>query len=162
MDPLSALGVAGNIVQFIDFSCKLISTGQKIHGSASGALVENLEIEAIAASIQDLSSKVDESLVTILRVPKAVGSNRANGENAISSINANNASILEVCQHCSNVGGELQEALQSIKIRGSHREWNSFRAALRSVWDEPKVEEIFRRLQRLRDQLDSAILVSIR
>jgi hypothetical protein len=62
MDPLTALSVAGNIIQFVDFSYKLISSSYKLYESASGALVENLELEAIAESVLELNVKVKDSL----------------------------------------------------------------------------------------------------
>lgn len=36
MDPLSALSLAGTIVQFVDFSCKLISQTRKAYKSTTG------------------------------------------------------------------------------------------------------------------------------
>jgi hypothetical protein len=62
MDHLTALSVAGNIIQFVDFSCKLISSSYKLYESASGVLVENLELEAIAESVLELNIKVKDSL----------------------------------------------------------------------------------------------------
>jgi hypothetical protein len=35
-DPFTAIGLAGNIAQFIDFSCKLFSAARKINNSTSG------------------------------------------------------------------------------------------------------------------------------
>jgi hypothetical protein len=36
MDPLSTLSLASNIVQFVDFSCRLISETRKVYNSATG------------------------------------------------------------------------------------------------------------------------------
>jgi hypothetical protein len=62
IDPLSALGLAANVVQFIEFAAKLISKGHRIHKAADGALVENLELEAIIHRIRRLNDEIHASL----------------------------------------------------------------------------------------------------
>jgi hypothetical protein len=54
-DPLTALGLASNIVQLITFASSLVSKTREISKSANGALVANLELEAIASNLQELS-----------------------------------------------------------------------------------------------------------
>jgi len=55
-DPLTALGLATNIIQLIDFTGDLISKTWEVSKSADGILVENLELEAITSSLQQLSN----------------------------------------------------------------------------------------------------------
>jgi hypothetical protein len=57
MDPLTAVGLAGNIVQFVDFTGKLISATQKLYVSESGANAENLELEGLAQNLQQLAER---------------------------------------------------------------------------------------------------------
>lgn len=47
MDPLSSLGVAGNVIQFIDFGIKLVSRFKQIYRSADGALQENNDLSDV-------------------------------------------------------------------------------------------------------------------
>jgi hypothetical protein len=58
LDPLTALSVAGNIVQFIDFSTKLIAKGHELYNSVDGATVGNAELEVIARDLQDLNGRL--------------------------------------------------------------------------------------------------------
>jgi hypothetical protein len=58
MEALTAVGLASNIVQFISFAGDLVSTSKQISRSANGTLVENLEIEAIAQNLQNLSESL--------------------------------------------------------------------------------------------------------
>lgn len=60
--PLDALTIAAAVVQFVDFSSRIISKGNEYHKSADGALVENKELEVVAASIQELSVRLHQSL----------------------------------------------------------------------------------------------------
>jgi hypothetical protein len=62
MDPFTILQAAGSIVQFIDFTGKLISKGHRIYQSADGNLVENAELEAITRNIIALNNNIAKSI----------------------------------------------------------------------------------------------------
>jgi hypothetical protein len=40
MDPLTAIGLAGNIVQFVDYGSKIAGKARHIHNSSNGTLPE--------------------------------------------------------------------------------------------------------------------------
>ena len=61
LDPLIAVSLAGNIVQFIDFTTKLVSKGHKIYKTTDGILIENAELEAITRKIIALNNRIVES-----------------------------------------------------------------------------------------------------
>lgn len=52
--PLDALTLAAAVVQFVDFSSRIISKGNEYHKSADRALVENEEVEVVATNIQEI------------------------------------------------------------------------------------------------------------
>jgi hypothetical protein len=58
MDPLTALGLVGNVVQFVDFALKLISTGAEIAGSAGGATEGTLELEKVCNTLNTFTLKL--------------------------------------------------------------------------------------------------------
>jgi hypothetical protein len=60
------------------------------------------------------------------------------------------------------VSEELLDITKSLKARGPHPRWNSFRQALNSVWKEHGIEALSSRLERYWRQLDTTLLVSIR
>lgn len=47
MDPLSSLGVAGNVIQFVDFGIKLVARFNQIYRSADGALQKNNDLSEV-------------------------------------------------------------------------------------------------------------------
>ncbi|KAI1121239.1 hypothetical protein F5Y10DRAFT_105093 [Nemania abortiva] len=55
LDPLSGIGLAGNLIQFVDSGIKVVSAFREISASADGALHENKVSEAI---IKDLQSQI--------------------------------------------------------------------------------------------------------
>ncbi|KAK4234261.1 hypothetical protein C8A03DRAFT_37969 [Achaetomium macrosporum] len=58
MDPLTAIGLASNILSFIDFGAKVVSRAVDVYGSASGLTSEDQISEGIATHMCYLCSKL--------------------------------------------------------------------------------------------------------
>ena len=58
MDPFTAIGLASNILSFIDFSAQLINGAQEIYDSASGTTGGNKSREAIVSEMNNFSLKL--------------------------------------------------------------------------------------------------------
>lgn len=56
MDPLTAFGLAANILQFIDFTSKLFVLGKEIHGAGESA--RNLNLGLIVNDLNSLALKL--------------------------------------------------------------------------------------------------------
>ncbi|CAK7203831.1 hypothetical protein SEUCBS139899_006580 [Sporothrix eucalyptigena] len=56
MDPLTALGLASNIVQFVDFTLKLIGSAAEIASSAKGASEQTLKIESAYEKLETFTT----------------------------------------------------------------------------------------------------------
>jgi hypothetical protein len=61
MDPLSALSLAGNIVQFVDFGLKLLSGAVELYKSPSGTLAAHHELELVTTDLSALVIKLRQS-----------------------------------------------------------------------------------------------------
>lgn len=145
MDPISVLSLAGTIVQFVDFSSKLVSKGYCIYQSVSGALPDNLELEAITTDLSLLNTR--------LKTPKVSG-----------CLTKAEQSLENLSQECANIADELLRRLEKLKVHtdAKYRKWSSFRQALKTVWNKEGVDEMPARLERLRAQLEFHILVSLK
>jgi hypothetical protein len=62
LDPLTALSVAGTIVQFVDFSSKILSHTAEFYNSAEGALSTNEELELVTADLSNLLARLRRPL----------------------------------------------------------------------------------------------------
>ena len=62
LNALAALSVASSVVQFVDFSVKVISKGNKYYRSTDGALVENTELVATVETFRRLNDGSKKSL----------------------------------------------------------------------------------------------------
>ncbi|KAG7287280.1 hypothetical protein NEMBOFW57_006787 [Staphylotrichum longicolle] len=58
MEPLSALGVAAAVAQFVDFGLKIAGNAREIYGSLSGATEENQHLETATYMTQRLTEKL--------------------------------------------------------------------------------------------------------
>jgi hypothetical protein len=58
MDPLTAFGLASNILQFIDFSAGVISNAREAYKSATGATEANTSLEIRVQEMKNLSMKL--------------------------------------------------------------------------------------------------------
>ncbi|KAN0092090.1 hypothetical protein V8E51_017937 [Hyaloscypha variabilis] len=148
LDPLTALSVAGNIVQFVDFSIKLVAKGTELYNSADGASIGHAELEVIANDLQELNSRLQPS-------PPAPDTVKTNW--------TADTALHKLTEQCSTVAGELLQALNRLKVEGtSNRRWKSVRQALKGLMKKDEVDAIVQRLQRFRDELNLHILVSMR
>ena len=53
MDPLAALSLAGNIIQFVDFGGRLLGGAGEIYRSADGSLKVHDELELVATDLRE-------------------------------------------------------------------------------------------------------------
>ena len=149
LDPLTALSLASNVVQFLDFSAKLVAKGNELYKSADGASVGNAELEDIAKDLQDLNARLQQS----------TPSHNTN----LTTLTTSDVALRKLSEQCSGVAGELIEVLDKLKVRGtSNRRWKSVRQALKGLMKKDEVGAIAQRLQNVRDELNLHILVSMR
>ncbi|KAI0173386.1 hypothetical protein GGR52DRAFT_571899 [Hypoxylon sp. FL1284] len=138
MDPLSAFALAGNVLQFIEFATKLLSTGVQVYKSATGTADSNLAIEDISRNLSSLSSRLGTS----------DGGFRGP---------ANQDALRSIANSCHADCDRLLTVLNDLKVKGgSQRAWKSFRAALKLAWkDEQEIDKL---TSRLRDQQSAMTL----
>jgi hypothetical protein len=147
LDPLTALSLAGNIIHIVDFSSKLVNKGREIYRAVDGALSENLEIEIVAKDLTTL-------------VQKLMNHTGSDGHTSVSSTDLADSELHQICENCKSISTKLLAKLQEIKVKGKHRQWKSFRQALKSVWTKDEIDGLARRLAVFRNQLQFHIMVS--
>ena len=138
MDPFSALSVAGNVVQFVDFMSGLISTSRELYKSANGTLSVNGDLEITTKDLIQICDGL------IIRPRDSVeDSNSFNLECA----------LVPLCKSCKQLGEELLELLQKLRVKGRHKKLMSVQQALRSVCKGSKIRCYQQRLGEFRSQI---------
>lgn len=57
----------------------------------------------------------------------------------------------------------IEDAIGKLKVQGSHhRKWKSFRQALNAVRSEDDIEQLSKRLDKFRSQIDTTLLFILR
>ena len=149
LDPLTALSLAGNIIQFVDFGTKVLAKGHELYKSTAGASIDHTELETIAKDLQEIND----------RLRQRKDSQETQSKTATDS----EVALRKLSEQCSGVAEELIGALEKLKVQGtSNRRWKSFRQALKGLMKKEELDAITIRLQHFRDELNLHILVSMR
>jgi hypothetical protein len=152
MDPMTALSLAGTIVQFVDFGTKLLKDGRELYKSGSGALTVNEELELTTNDLRALITKVRLGLSTV----PALGP-------LTEEETEDNYSFKKICDEAAKISENIIERLDKLKIKNTeHRKWTSLKHAVRSGWEQRELADLIKRLSNFREALHGRILYSIR
>ena len=138
LDPFSALGLASNIVQFVDFSSKLISESRELYRSVSGITIENGEVKEATEELQRLCDRLAG-----LRMTSSTTTGLPKDEECLK--------ILAIS--CKETSHELLSALRDITAQEPRKKWQTFRVALKSVLRKDQIQELEKKLDSYRSQL---------
>jgi len=146
VDPIAALGVAGNVVQFVQFASEVISEGKRIYRSGDGTASDNHDLEIVTSDLILLQSKIAKSTEGSL-------SNDAPGEEV---------ALRRICEVANELATKLLQKLNSVKAEGRHRRWDSFRQALKTVWSQKDIDRIAERLSKVQNDRQLQVLVGLK
>ena len=150
MDPLSALGLASNIVQLVQFVGAVISDSHEVYSSADGALQRNSVLEEVAQNPAEMNSE-------LMRSQRSMSS-------WFMSLSPAERQLKNLCEECDVVSRELLVKLDTLKVRSRSRykRWDSFRQAMKSMWNEGELRALEKRLEGIRTRLDTNLLICLR
>ncbi|KAJ5360510.1 hypothetical protein N7517_009701 [Penicillium concentricum] len=139
MDPLTALGLASNVVQFVQFASNLVKIAVEVRRSSSGCTDDILTLDTLYGQLNDFNSE--------LLSGRDNASSYLNGPGSKS--NKNSTSLRTLSLLCQSDCEKLLLVVRKLKVQdGSRGRWQSFRTALKSLWEKEDIEDLERRLQR--------------
>lgn len=165
MDPIAALSLAGNVAQFIDLGCKVFSMTGELYRSASGRLVEDVQLQSASEAL---------SLLTSLQVSRTSLAGPA-GPKPLSPAEQE---LLDIADSCRTLTKEIQEAfsfltMEEVKDSSSraspksfakerhkkfHRRIDAFRVVSRRMRKYGEIDRLSKRLDSLRGRLTICLL----
>jgi hypothetical protein len=145
LDPVTATGLAGNIAQFVQVAGDIISTFHDIYTSAAGA----------ARKITDLEILAKNDIALQLRIPL-----RPPG--ILSALTEEEQLLEGIRVECMEIATELREELDKLKIKGTSGKWKSLRKAIKTVWEEKKLEAMGERLANFNNILTRHVVIDTR
>ncbi|CZR58688.1 uncharacterized protein PAC_08580 [Phialocephala subalpina] len=151
MDPLTALSVAGTIIQFVDFGSKLFDHSVQLYKSSQGSLKANEELELVTGDLQCVVTKLRGSFST---VPT---------ENVSSfsiTDDEHRRNFLTICDEATEIAHELLLRLNGLKAEdGNNRAWKSLKAAVKAAWSKDEIKSLRQRLSLLKESLSSGSML---
>ena len=142
LEALAAVGLAGNIVQFIDFSTNLLAEAREIHQSTTGSSATNVELETIAARLRHLAA----SLSTSAPDPGHIVGKQ----------------LRSLADEATSITDELLTAIEEVKLKGSKSGFKTFAHALQHIGKNKKIGKLGEKLARMQGQLNTHLLVLMR
>ena len=143
-DPFTCIGVAGSLIQIVQFLYELTSKATEIYSSGTHAAGDYLVAQCVARDLRDLLVGVESNPYPLGR-PKGVDD-----------------SFEHLIDQCKSTSGELLDALDKLDRRKAKGKWASLKLALREVWAEETVELFTRRVAFIQSQVTLRLLTMLR
>lgn len=136
MDPLSAISLAGTVVQFVDFGFKIVKIAEEFQRSASGASVENDRIDSLTIKMQALALDLQPQKIEF-------------------SMTADERRLNDLAKECQSLSENLLDLLGTLKIQDSSKKSKrqALSATFRNMRKKNEKEELRARLERCKQQL---------
>ncbi|KAL9093980.1 MAG: hypothetical protein Q9165_003650 [Trypethelium subeluteriae] len=143
MDPLTALGLAANIAQFIDFGITVFREAKEIQDA--GHTVSSGHLASLAADFGSINATLKRDLT-----PSCSPDGYSGEENA----------LRELAEKCSQISSDLGASLDDVASKSPKRRiWESVQVAIRTRWSKSKIEQLVRELADYRGQLTLRLLL---
>ncbi|KAM0550221.1 hypothetical protein ACHAPJ_009069 [Fusarium lateritium] len=169
MDPLSTLGIAAAVVQFVDFGQRLLSETWHVYRSATGETLELRELSTISQDLTQITVAVQGAL------------NQQQRQSLSESSHDTDTLLLGVCGECDAIAQEINSILphindsfkKQLKVEGrvakqllfmkqkSTSIGEAFRTALRTLWKGKELEELRIRLSGVSQKIIMMTTISI-
>ena len=153
MDPLTAISLASAIVQFVDFSSKLIAEGRQIYQSIEGASRANLRTE-------DITNHIDSLNKHVLRT------NRRYSQTGVTS--ESETALRDLVTACRTVADDLLSLLNKLKVDkhtiGAQRKLETVRKAVltQRSKNKDKIKNLEDQLDNIQKQINRRLVTMIR
>ncbi|OIW32071.1 hypothetical protein CONLIGDRAFT_612403 [Coniochaeta ligniaria NRRL 30616] len=134
MDPISALGLAANVLQFLQFTTGLFGSAQRLYVSASDASADCQHLENVYSRLSELNVALQTS-------------QSRTASTAQPSSHWDNLKAL--AQKCDSDCQELLSATAKLKVKNApkRRWWKCFHKALLEVWTQEELRRIKCRIE---------------
>ena len=146
LDPFTAISLAGSVVQFVHFGCKIIAESHNVYKAGAETSKHNLETESVTLRLLETVEELEISRKQIASGAKAPSERR----------------LMEIAEACTMVAKDILDRLERLKIKESPTVWKCVAKALKAAWSRDELNALTRRLKAYVSELDTNILISIK
>ncbi|KAE9370522.1 hypothetical protein N431DRAFT_492596 [Stipitochalara longipes BDJ] len=144
MDSLTALSIAGTLIQFLDFALKILTTSHQLYKIPSGSLSAHEELKCVGRDFSGLAKRLNHARRSL-----------------VSELAQYEPALEDLCIRCEIVVQELTEHLGTLKTEGKKQPLKIFRASFKATWDQERLDVLVQKLQSLSKSLEEWFLVDI-
>jgi hypothetical protein len=142
MEPLTALALSGNVLQFIESAGKFIREARQICRSATGVTGANRDAIAVYDDFRGAAAVL--------------------AARPLRPTTADDAAVVSLAERCNELSDDLVTALKSLQSTNPGSKRDSLRVAWRALRDKGELESLEKRLERYRQQLVTRIIFMMR
>lgn len=146
LDPLTAISLAGNVAQFVDFSSSIVSRTRELTKSSYGATQEAYNAEILIRDLVRITEQVKDGARTA----------------SASSPEEEDKALEGLCDGCIILSERMIKRLEKLKLEEGAGKRRAFLHALKSVWSQRELESEESQLATYRSQLEFRVLTSFR
>ena len=145
MDAATAFALACGVVQFVDFSLKVVVTMKELHDSESVEQYKDLERQV--SKLCHLRSTMNT------RRPSPLVSQTEEQEHQ---------ALVELADRCDTTAAELLMKFDRLKLSRSRNPWKVLVKTIKVIFNRESVENLLKTLNGYREVLDTRLLISLR
>lgn len=128
LESLAALGLAANIIQFVEFGYNLFSESRELYKASDKPVEESVELAIISKALKHMSDNL------VATSPSTIEQAQAE------------AHFQSLAMRCQTIAEELLVALKELQVKGAKGKWQCFRSALKRIWKSQEIENMARKL----------------
>jgi len=149
MDPVTAISIAGSVVQFVSFAFQLIAKTKDINESAARQSKETEKLDAVYSHLLALRSRLAVSSERDPRLELGDGA-----DEAAATIAKHVFAINDLSRSCEADCLKLLDIIRKLQsISGPSGKWRSFRAAMATMLKSSEMEDLEDRLHKTQTTL---------
>ncbi|KAI2622157.1 hypothetical protein GGS26DRAFT_249749 [Hypomontagnella submonticulosa] len=148
MEAIVAVGLASNVVQFVDFTTKLVVIANELRNDAASS--ENRDHQAIATHLEALAQSISDTTKAISQ--------------ASTTAPPEERALQPVADKCCELAKDLLNRLQKCGIKPGQNgsRFQRAKAAFKTLWNKKEIGEISNRLEFFRSELTIHYMTQIR
>jgi hypothetical protein len=142
LDPLIAIGLVANVLQFVQFTGSLL---QQTWALYKGRPPPTFDLEIATRDLNRINTNFKSS-------------SSIKGQRDLSE---DDRSLQELCSRCEQLSVELLSLLQGLQVSSPGRKWESFSKAIQAQRKQSKLEDIKNSLDIVREQMNTHLLMRL-
>ncbi|PVH83511.1 hypothetical protein DL98DRAFT_615812, partial [Cadophora sp. DSE1049] len=146
LEPLTAFSLAGTVVQFVDFSCKIFSTAKELSQSKNGTSEEIYNHEVITRDLLGMSEKLETSVQEDFVEGVSYG--------------GSDQALKKLCEGCQSLSKTMLKRLEKLKIQDGAGKRTTLKQAVKTMWSQKEIGQIAAQLATYQRQMETHVLVA--